>query len=74
MIYKSAYQLRELARALPLERLLLETDPPFLSPYGGRNEPVNVEAVAQKIAEVRGLSWEEVARTTRENAALLFDL
>jgi len=72
--YKNAYRLRELARTLPLERLLLETDSPFLSPYGGRNEPANVRAVAQKIAEIRGLPWEEVARTTTGNAALLFGL
>lgn len=72
--YKTAYQLQELARTLPLERLLLETDSPFLSPYGGRNEPANVRAVAQKIAEVRGVSWEEIARTTTENAVFLFGL
>lgn len=72
--YKNAYRLQELARALPLERLLLETDSPFLSPYGGRNEPTNVRAVAQKVAEMRGISWEEVALTTTENAALLFGI
>ncbi len=72
--YRGAYRLRELARTLPLERLLLETDSPFLSPYGGRNEPANVRAVAQRIAEVREVSWEEVARTTTENAAFLFGL
>jgi len=54
--------------------LLLETDSPFLSPYGGRKEPANVRAMAQKIAEVRGDSWEEVARTTTGNATLLFGL
>ena len=72
--YRSAHRLQELARTLPLERLLLETDSPFLSPYGGRNEAANVRVVAQKIAEVRGISWEEVARTTTESAALLFGL
>jgi len=72
--YRNAHRLRELARTLPLEKLLLETDSPFLSPYGGRNEPANVKVVAQKIAEVRGISWEEVARTTTENAALLLGL
>jgi len=72
--YGSAHRLRELVRTLPLERLLLETDSPFLSPYRGRNEPANVRAVAQKIAEVRGIPWEEVARTTTKNAALLFGL
>lgn len=72
--YRGAYRLRELARTLSLERLLLETDSPFLSPYGGRNEPANVRAVAQKIAQAKGVSWEEIGRTTTENAALLFGL
>jgi TatD DNase family protein len=72
--YRGAYRLWELARTLPLDRLLLETDSPFLSPCGGRNEPANVRVMAQKIAEVRGVSWEEVARTTTENAALVFGL
>lgn len=72
--FKNAHRLQELARTLPLERLLLETDSPFLSPFGGRNEPANVKAVAEKVAELRGLSWEEVARTTTQNAALLFGL
>jgi TatD DNase family protein len=72
--YRNAHRLQELARTLPLEKLLLETDSPFLSPYGGRNEPANVRAVAEKVAEIRGLSWEEVARRTTENAALLFGL
>ena len=72
--YRNAHRLQELARTLPLERLLLETDSPFLSPFRGRNEPANVRTVAQKIAELRGLSWEEVARTTTGNAALLFGL
>jgi len=72
--YRRAHRLRELARTLPLEKLLLETDSPFLSPHRGRNEPANVRVVAQKIADVRGVSWEKVARTTTENATRLFRL
>ena len=75
--YKNAHRLRELARILPLERLLLETDSPFLAPHpyrGRRNEPAYVKLVAQEVAEIRGVSWEEVARTTAETAALLFGL
>ena len=47
---------------------------PFPFPYGSRNEPANVRVVAQEIAGVRGVFWEEVARTTTGNAALLSGL
>lgn len=75
--FKGARRLRELARALPLEGLLMETDSPFLAPYpyrGRRNEPAYVKLVAQEVAEIRGLSFEELAQATADNAALLFDL
>ena len=75
--YRNAHRLRELARTLPLERLLMETDSPFLPPHpyrGRRNEPAYVKLVAQEVAEIRGVSFEELAQATTENAALLFDL
>lgn len=75
--FKGAHRLRELARALPLERLLMETDSPFLAPHpyrGRRNEPAYVKLVAQEVAEIRGISFAELAQTTTENAALLFGL
>lgn len=73
--YRNAHRLRELARTLPLEKLLLETDSPFLSPYRGRrNEPAYVKLVAQKVAEIRGASFEELAQATAENATRLFGL
>ncbi len=61
----------------PLERLLLETDSPFLTPVplrGKRNEPAFVVHTAKKIAEIRELSEEEIARITTENADRLFQL
>ena len=67
----------EVARTMPLERLLLETDAPYLSPVphrGQRNESAYIPLVAQRIAELRGISTEEVARQTTENAILLFGL
>lgn len=75
--YKKADELRDVAAAVPLERLLLETDAPFLAPHplrGQRNEPAHVALVAARIAEERGLSLDELAAATTENARRLFRL
>ena len=69
--------LQEVARALPLEKLLIETDAPYLTPApdrGKRNEPWRVKYVAEKIAELKGMSVEEVAQVTTENAKFLFSI
>jgi TatD DNase family protein len=73
--FKSAEQLREVARQVPLDRLLIETDSPYLAPVpyrGKKNEPRFVPLVAEKIAEIRALSLDEVARITAENFTRLF--
>lgn len=65
------------AKHIPVERLMVETDCPFMAPVphrGRRNEPAFVQHVAQKIAEVKGISFEEVARATTKNAMDLFGL
>lgn len=75
--YPSNEQLREVVRNVPLERLLLETDCPYLSPVphrGKRNEPSYTRITAQKVAELRGLSLEDVARITTMNAGRLFGI
>jgi len=67
----------EVAKAMPLENLLLETDAPYLSPVphrGQRNESSYIPLIAQKIAELRGITLEEVATVTTENARRLFSL
>ncbi len=72
-----AKNLQEVARALPLEKLLVETDSPYLTPApdrGKRNEPWRVEYVAQKLAELKGVTVEEVARQTVENTKTIFRL
>ncbi len=73
--FKNAPDRRRVVAALPLERLLIETDAPFLAPHphrGKRNEPAYVRLVAEKIAEVQGRPLAEVARQTTENARILF--
>ena len=75
--YKKAQRLRDLARATPLDRLFLETDAPFLPPEGfrgRRNEPMYVKYLAQEIARIKGISIDEVARITTENAKGFFNL
>ncbi|MBO3063679.1 TatD family hydrolase [Mammaliicoccus fleurettii] len=75
--FKNAKQPKEVAQHVPLDRLLVETDAPFLSPHpyrGKRNEPARVKLVAEQIAELRGLSYEEVCEATTKNAERLFKL
>ncbi len=60
---------------MPAERLLVETDSPFLAPQpvrGKPNQPANVVATAERLAEVRGVSYEELERTVEANAARVF--
>lgn len=73
--FKTAADLRAVAAALPLDRILVETDCPLLAPVphrGQRNEPALVAAVGATIASVRGVPVEEVARATSANARRLF--
>ena len=75
--FRTAADLRAVAAALPLDRLLVETDCPLLAPIphrGRRNEPAHVVHVGAKIAELRGVALEEVARATAANARRLFRL
>ncbi|CAG7914898.1 MULTISPECIES: TatD family hydrolase [Mammaliicoccus] len=75
--FKNAKQPKEVAQHIPLDRLLVETDAPYLSPHpyrGKRNEPARVKLVAEQIAELRGISYEEVCKATTENAERLFKL
>lgn len=68
---------QEAARAVPLERLLVETDSPYLAPQGfrgQRNEPAHVATVLAHVARLRGTSVAELARATSENATRLFGL
>lgn len=73
--FKNAESLRDVARKMPLDRLLVETDSPYLAPvpYRGKpNEPKFVREVAEFVAEVKGLSFEALAEITTENFYRLF--
>ncbi|MCW5619744.1 MAG: TatD family hydrolase [Burkholderiales bacterium] len=73
--FKNAVELKEVARAIPLDRMLVETDAPYLAPVpyrGKRNEPAYVRHVAEYVAQLRGISLEALAQATTANFAALF--
>jgi len=75
--FKNAFVPKEVAKAVPIDRLLVETDSPYLAPvpYRGKtNQPRNVEFVAKEIARLRGVSFEEIADATYRNTVELFNL
>jgi TatD DNase family protein len=75
--FKNARRALEVAEWLPLERMLIETDCPYMAPEpyrGRRNDPSFVPLVAAKLAELKGLSPEAVAAATEQNARTLFRL
>ncbi|RFB10965.1 TatD family deoxyribonuclease [Bacillus sp. HNG] len=75
--FKNAKKPKEVAAEIPLDRLLIETDCPYLTPHpfrGKRNEPSYVKYVAEQIAELKGVSFEEIAQKTSDNAMRFFGI
>ena len=75
--YKNARVIQDVVKSVPLQHLLIETDCPFLTPVphrGKRNEPAYVRLVAEKIAEIQQVDFDEVARVTAENTCRVFRL
>ncbi|MDO6851373.1 TatD family hydrolase [Priestia megaterium] len=75
--FKNAKKPKEVATELPLDRLLIETDCPYLTPHpfrGKRNEPGYVSYVAEQVAELKGITYEELADITTANAKKLFGI
>jgi len=75
--YRNAESLREIVRHIPIEHLLLETDAPYLAPQpmrGKRNEPAYVFHIAEAVAQLKGLTFNDVARITSYNAMRLFGI
>ena len=69
--FKNAQEPKEIAKIIPLDRLLIETDAPYLAPHpyrGKRNEPAYVKLVAEEIATLREMTYEEVCEITMKNA------
>jgi TatD DNase family protein len=77
LTFKNAASLREVANKVSLDSVMLETDAPYLAPVpnrGKRNEPAYVPLIANVLAEIKGVTVEEVARATTQNARRLFQL
>jgi TatD DNase family protein len=75
--FQNAVMLREIVKTVPLDRILVETDSPYLTPAphrGKRNEPAYVRQVAEKIAEVHGITVEDVEDATSQNTKSLFGI
>ncbi len=75
LTFKNSSALRAIAAELPADRILVETDAPYLAPSpfrGKRNEPAFVVETAKVLAETRGVSFDEIARQTTENFFVLF--
>ena len=75
--FKNGKKMKEVVEAVPIERMLLETDSPYLAPEpnrGKRNSSLNIPYIAQKIAEIKGLSYEEVVSITEANAVKMYRL
>lgn len=75
--FKNAHGVHEVAKAVPIDRLVIETDGPYLTPApyrGKRNEPAYVSYVAEKIAELKGMSYEEVCEITTENGLKMYNM
>lgn len=75
--FKNAKKPKEVAAEIPLDKLLIETDCPYLTPHpyrGKRNEPAYVKLVAEQIAEIKGMTFDEVAEATTENAKRVFGI
>lgn len=75
--FKNAVKMKEVAKQIPLDKLMLETDSPYLTPvpYRGKpNKPAYVKYVAEEIAKLRGITYEEVANITTKNAEEFFGI
>lgn len=73
--FKNATQIKEVAKAIPLDKILVETDSPYLAPVpfrGKTNQPAYVKYVAQEVANLRGISFDEVMQATTHNFFSLF--
>jgi TatD DNase family protein len=77
LTYKNARRALEAAQAVPMDQIMIETDSPYMAPVpvrGQRNHSGNLCHICQRLAEVRGISYEECARITLENGKRFFSI
>lgn len=77
LTFKNAKRPKEVAKEIPLDRLLIETDAPYLAPHpyrGKRNEPAYVKLVAEELAELKGITFRQICEQTTANAKEIFGL
>ena len=75
--FKNGRKMKEVVEAVPIGRILLETDCPYLAPEpnrGKRNSSLNIPYIAKKISEIKGISYEEVVKITEENARQMYQI
>ena len=75
--FKNGKKLKEIAQEIPLDRILLETDCPYLAPVpfrGKRNSSIYISYIAEEIANLKGITYEEVVAQTEENGKKLFGI
>jgi TatD DNase family protein len=77
LTFKNAKKLKEVAKIIPIEKIVLETDCPYLSPEpnrGQRNDSTNIKYVVKELAGIKGISEEEIERITYENAMKMYEI
>ena len=75
--FKNGKKMKEVAKAVPIERILLETDSPYLAPEpnrGKRNSSLNIPYIARELAAIKGMTYEEIVAQTSANAKALFGI
>ena len=77
LTFKKSHKLKEVARNMPLDKIFIETDSPYLTPEpfrGRRNDPAKVKYIAEELSNLRAISVDKIAEITMENAIKFFNI